>query len=396
MLSNEQISSLVAFRHALHRRPELSGEEVETAKHVQEMLAPLGADEIVTDLGPWTEPDGTKLGGTGIAVSFDSGVEGPSLLFRCELDALPIDEISDIDYRSEIETKAHLCGHDGHMAILTGLAMRLATQRPQKGRVVLLYQPAEETGKGAKAVLEDERFAPFIPDFAFALHNIPGTRHGEVLLKSGNMCCASRGMRIRFEGKTSHASMPQDGVSPDDAICASISGLKALANGLNPEQALDDAFKLVTITHCHMGEPAFGVSPAVGEVWATLRTVTDAAMGDLIEKAESLVKTQAEKYGLQLNIDYDDVFHACNNAVETSDMVKEALIETGTIHHEQPDPMRFSEDFGLMGHHCPSTLFLLGSGEAQPQLHNPDFDFPDQLIATGVSIFETIIRQKLG
>ncbi|MCT4654759.1 MAG: amidohydrolase [Cohaesibacter sp.] len=396
MLSNAHLSTLVEFRHQLHRQPELSGEEKETAEKVLMMLGTLAPDELVTGLGPWTEADGRHMGGTGIAAVFDSGEEGPTLLFRCELDALPIEELSDLDYRSEIETKAHLCGHDGHMATLTGLGMMLAERRPAKGRVILLYQPAEETGKGAKAVLDDPRFAPFIPDYAFALHNLPGVKMGEVLLKSGNMCCASRGMRIRFEGKTSHASMPQDGLSPDDAICSVIAGLKSFSNGLNEGQELDDAYKLVTITHCWMGEPAFGVSPASGEVWATLRTVTDAAMGDLVARAEILARQQAELYGLSLSIETDDVFLACTNHEETAKMVASAVVAEAVPLHEQPDPMRFSEDFGLFGHHCPSTLFLLGSGESQPQLHNPDFDFPDQLIGTGARIFERIVREKLG
>ncbi|MCV6575694.1 MAG: amidohydrolase [Cohaesibacter sp.] len=396
MLTNAQLCDLIAFRQRLHRYPDLSGEEVQTAETVEAMLSPLQPDEMVSGLGVWQEADGKMMGGTGLVASFDSGIDGPSLLFRCELDALPIDEIGDLDYRSAIETKAHLCGHDGHMAILTGLAMRLAAQRPKRGRVILLYQPAEETGKGAKAILADERFATFMPDYAFALHNLPGLRLGEVLLKSGSMCCASRGMRIRFEGKTSHASMPQDGLSPDEALCASMSGLKTLANGLDPDQALDADFKLVTLTHCQMGEPAFGVSPAVGEIWATLRTVSDEAMGDLVEQAEQLVKAQAVQYGLSLSIEYDDIFAACTNAYETTEMVAQALSSLDLPCHDQGEPMRFSEDFGLFGHHCPSTLFLLGSGEQQPQLHNPDFDFPDSLIGRGVEIFERIIRQTLG
>ena len=224
-------------------------------------LKALGPDQILTGLGRWEEPDGSKMGGSGIAVVFDSGQEGPTLLFRCELDALPIQECSELPYRSERDVKAHLCGHDGHMAIMLGLAMRLSEQRPEKGRVVLLFQPAEETGKGARAVVSDPAFAEIRPDYAFALHNLPGLALGTVQLKSGAMCCASRGIRLRFTGKTSHASMPQDGTSPLEAMIAVSKALMSLSNGLEPGQQLDDAYKLVTITHLSVGEPCFGVSP---------------------------------------------------------------------------------------------------------------------------------------
>lgn len=385
MLSNQQLHDLIGLRHALHRRPEVSGEEFETAATILKILQPLGPDDLITGIGE-----------TGIAAIFDGQQDGETLLFRCELDGLPIEEHNSLDYVSEIPMRGHLCGHDGHMTILVGLAMRLSAQRPAKGRVILLFQPAEETGKGAPAVLADGRLSNLAPDFSFALHNLPGLPHGKVWLKDGAMCCASRGLAFAFEGKTSHASMPQDGLSPDEALCQLIAGLKALSNGLNPGQGLDEAYKLVTITHMSLGEPAFGIAPGSGEVWATLRTVTDDAMDNLVEEAESLAKHLAREHGLQLSIRHDDVFEACTNAQSASQMVEQALTSLGTPWDQQPDPMRFSEDFGQYSKLCPSTLFLLGSGETQPQLHNPDFDFPDALIPIGTEIFEHIIRQQLG
>nr|WP_321458102.1 amidohydrolase [uncultured Cohaesibacter sp.] len=397
-LTNAEIDHLIAFRQALHRRPELSGEEMDTAQKVIEELQNLSLDTIVTGLGPWIEPDGSALGGTGIAAIFDSGKDGPTLLFRCELDALPIQEKSELSYCSELETKAHLCGHDGHMSILLALAMRLGKQRPAKGKVVLLFQPAEETGKGARALLRDPEFFEKVPkpDMAFALHNLPGLALGSVALKGGAMCCASRGIRILLEGKTSHASMPQDGVSPIPAMMTIAAGLNALSNGLDADQALDESYKLVTITHMSVGEPCFGVAPGAGEIWATLRTVTDDVMGDLVKAAESLAAEAAKAKGLSLQIEQDDIFDACTNAPETTAMVAKALEAEGIATKEQTEPMRWSEDFGQFGHHCPSTLFVLGSGETQPQLHNPDFDFPDELTPVGARIFERVIRNILG
>ena len=397
-LTNAEIDHLVAFRQALHRRPDLSGEERKTAQQVIKQLQRLSPDSIVTGLGPWTEPDGNILGGTGIAATFESGKDGPTLMFRCELDGLPIQEQSDLAYRSELETKAHLCGHDGHMAILLALAMRLSRQRPASGRVVLVFQPAEETGKGASALLRDPVFAASVhkPDMAFALHNLPGLALGTVGLKSGAMCCASRGIRILLEGKTSHASQPQDGISPVTAMMKIAEGLNALTNGLDAGQALDESYRLVTITHMSVGEPCFGVAPGKGTLWATLRTVSDDVMGHLVASAEQLATLAAKEAGLTLQIEQDDIFAACTNASETTDMVAKALQAEGISTEAQSEPMRWSEDFGQFGRHCPSTLFVLGSGKEQPQLHNPDFDFPDSLTPVGARIFERIIRDRLG
>lgn len=385
MLSNQQLHDLIDLRHALHRHPEISGEEFETAATIFKNLKILKPDDLIT-----------AIGGTGIAAIFDGEQDGETLLFRCELDGLPIEEQNGLDYVSENPMRGHLCGHDGHMTILVGLAMRLSEQRPTKGRVILLFQPAEETGKGAAAILADGRLADYAPDFAFALHNLPGLSLGKVWLKVGAMCCASRGLVFAFEGKTSHASMPQDGLSPDEALCQLMAGLNALSNGLNPGQGLNETYKLVTVTHINLGEPAFGIAPGSGEVWATLRTVTDDAMDSLVEEAESLARSLASTHGLQLSIRHDDVFEACTNAQSSSQMVEQALNSLGTPWDRQPDPMRFSEDFGQYGKLCPSTLFMLGSGETQPQLHNPDFDFPDALINISTQILEEIVRQRLG
>ena len=395
-LSPDQIANLTQLRQTLHRRPELSGLEFETAKAIEAALRTLGPDAMSTGLGRWQEQDGTELGGTGIAAMFDSSVPGPTLMFRAELDGLPIEELSDLPYRSELPFKGHLCGHDGHMATLLGLAARLSEQRPAKGRAVLLFQPAEETGKGAKALIEDPTFAPFIPDMAFALHNLPGLPLGVASLKDGAMCCASRGIRIRLSGKTSHASMPQDGLSPVGALMGIASGLEALSNGLAPGQGLDDAYKLVTITHLTAGEPCFGVSPGQGEIWATLRTVTDAAMTDLVDAAHKLALVETGRHELAMTFEEDDVFDACTNAPDAAQIVTKALAAEGIDTRPQPDPMRWSEDFGRFGQLCPTTLFLLGSGIEQPQLHNPDFDYPDDLIGIGARIFERIVRQELG
>ncbi|RVC41620.1 amidohydrolase, partial [Mesorhizobium sp. M4B.F.Ca.ET.088.02.2.1] len=232
-LTNRDIVELTAWRRKLHRQPEISNEEEKTAKEVVSFLADTGPDKVLTGLG-----------GHGVAAVYDSGRAGPTVLFRSELDALPIEELSGVPHASQVPGKSHMCGHDGHTAILAALGRQLGRERPASGRVVLMFQPAEETGNGAAGVVADPRFGEIAPDFAFSLHNLPGVPFGEVRLKSGVVNCASRGMRIVLEGKTAHSSMPETGVSPMLAISELMPALPALGRG----SFADDDFSMVTVT----------------------------------------------------------------------------------------------------------------------------------------------------
>lgn len=379
-LSNSDIVELTDFRHGLHRMPEVSGEEARTAEEVVRFLGSARPDRIVTGLG-----------GHGVAAVFESGEPGPTVMFRCELDALPIEELSDLPYRSRIPGTGHLCGHDGHMAILAALARGLRRDPPKQGRAVLLFQPAEENGAGAAAVLADPEFAQIEPDYAFALHNMPGLPLGFAALSEGPANCASRGMRIVLIGKTSHASVPEAGLSPMQAMATLMPALSALGSG----GRLDERYRLVTITHARMGEAAFGIAPGHGEIWATLRTLRDGQMDALCGEAERIARDTAERMGLAIDISYHDVFHHCDNDAEAVAILRQAF-DAEHILHGESEPMRGSEDFGLFGRKAKAAMFLFGSGEGSAQLHNPDFDFPDALIEPGARIFMRVARNLLG
>lgn len=378
-LTNSDMVELVELRHRLHRRPEISGEERETAATIVEVLKPTGPDRIVTGLG-----------GHGVAAIYEGAEPGPTVMIRAELDALPIEELSDSDHRSEIPGKGHLCGHDGHMTILAGVARGLSRNPPQRGRAILLFQPAEETGAGAAAVIADPKFAEIAPDYAFSLHNRPGFPVGQARISEGAANCASRGIKIILAGETSHASTPEHGRSPAPAIATLIPALTALG----PGGPLDANFRLVTVTHVAIGEEAFGIAPGHGELWATLRTVNDAQMGALCEAAEKLAREAAEAGRLTVVTSYHDVFHHCENEPEAVAMLRRAMDEEKVPHGPTP-PSRGSEDFGLFGRKAKSAMFLLGSGDTA-HLHNPDFDFPDDAIGTGARVFMRAIRNLLG
>ncbi|MGO4389094.1 amidohydrolase [Microvirga sp. 2YAF29] len=380
-LTNQDVVDLTEWRRELHRVPEVSREEAETARKVQAFLKANCADSIISGLG-----------GHGVAGIFAGSEPGPTVMFRAELDALPIEEISNASHRSSVPGKAHLCGHDGHMAILAALARGLGRERPQRGRVILLFQPAEEDGSGAEAVVADPKFSEIQPDFVFALHNLPGMKLGKVALIEGPVSCASRGMRITLTGKTAHASMPETGLSPANAMARLLPALTALGS-FGP---MDETFAMVTVTHARLGEAAFGIAPAHGEIWATLRTMTDAGMDDLVARAEGLAKDAAREHGLALEITYDDIFRHCENAREAVEQLRRALDTEGVPHDRGDLPMRPSEDFGNLGAKAPAAMFFLGAGERHPSLHNPDYDFPDELIAIGSRVFMRTLRNLLG
>ncbi|MBB3542150.1 MULTISPECIES: amidohydrolase [unclassified Rhizobium] len=382
-LTDEEFSVIKAFRRELHRHPEISGKEAQTALRVEEALGLTGPDGIVTGIG-----------GHGLAAVFEGTKPGPTVLIRAELDGLPIEEISDAAHRSAIPGRGHLCGHDGHMAILMAVAKGLGQMRPARGRAILMFQPAEENGAGAAAVLADPKFAALKPDLSLSLHNFPGVRLGHVLLKEGPVNCASRGMKIALKGKTSHASYPEQGIAPTFAMARLLGDLTSLGNNgpLGPD------YSLVTVTHARLGEPAFGISPGEAQIWATLRTLTDEAMAALVSRAEELVRTEADTGHLQVEISYEDVFHQCYNSAEAVAELRRALDDEGVSHDATSSmlPMKASEDFGLFRTVAPAAMFFLGAGEAHPRLHNPDYDFPDELIATGSGVFMRAIRNILG
>ena len=381
-LSNADIAELTDWRRVLHRHPELSGQEVETAARVTAMLQATDPDRIATGLG-----------GTGVAALYQGAEPGPRVLLRCELDALPIVETSGVAHASTVPGKGHLCGHDGHMTLIAAMARLLGRSRPPRGSVVLMFQPAEEDGAGAARVLADPGFDPFKPDYAFAIHNMPGMALGRVAVKPGPAACASRGMRIGLEGRTAHASQPERGVSPMPAVATLLPGLTALGPG---GDGTGEDFALATVTHARMGEPAFGIAPGEAEIFVTLRALTDARMDQLVTEAEALVRDTAAAHGLSARIGYEDVFLTTANDPEAAAIASAALDRIGVPHGPDPLPMRASEDFGRFGAEAKLAFLLLGSGEDHPALHNPDFDFPDDLIPVGAAIFSAIVEDILG
>lgn len=377
-MQKETIQKLTQLRHELHQNPELSGEEYKTSERIVTFLKEYQPSEIIQ-----------HVGNTGVIGVFKGKNKGPSTLLRCELDALPIEEINTFKYKSTVKDVSHKCGHDGHMAILCGVAALLSAKNNFNGTIYLLFQPAEEDGEGAKRVLNDVLFKGIKPDFAFALHNLPGFPLGQIVVKNDTFSCAVNSMIIELSGKTAHAAEPENGTNPASAISEIISTFN---QKIKADISKSD-YCLITPIYINMGKKAYGVSAGFGEIHFTIRSNSNQNM-DKIEKDLIRSATQiAAEHKLEITISWTQQFRANDNNLEAVSMIKNAALANGNDLLEKETPFSWGEDFGLFTEHFPGAMFGLGAGENVPALHNPDYDFPEELIPTGAKMFYEILKE---
>lgn len=368
---------IIKLRHEIHKYPEVSNKEYKTSERIINFIKNYNPDEII------------KLGKTSVAFAFNGKVNGKTIVFRSELDALPILEKSTIEYCSVNDHIAHSCGHDGHMAILTGLAQKIAENRPLAGRVILLFQAAEEVEQGARDVVENPEFKSIKLDCIFALHNVPGFEKHKIILKNGSFASASKGMKIKLKGKTSHAAEPQNGISPANAISRIIKEL----HELKEDKIRFKDFILLTIIHIQLGEIAFGTSPGYAEIRITLRAFENDDMELLTAHSEKIITEIAKAEKLSCEISYSEAFPATVNNDDCVQLIEKSAKGLNLEIEHIEKPFKWSEDFGYFSEKYAAGFFGLGSGKKQAPLHNPDFDFPDEIIETGINVFYNIYKK---
>lgn len=370
------LNDIIKLRHQLHQHPELSGLEFETSRTLQNYLQRYHPDEIISDLG-----------GTGFAAIFNGKKEGgPTVLFRAELDALPIVETNELSYTSIQKGVSHKCGHDGHMATLVGLASLLHENPLDQGRVILLFQPAEETGAGAWAVLHSPAFQDIKPDYVFALHNMPGLPMRQVVVRNHTFAAASVGLKVNLYGKESHAAEPDKGLNPGEGMSELIQAFNALVR----DQHAFNSQTLLTVVHARLGEVAFGTNPGFATVMATLRAFEQDDLNKLKKLAIETVKLEALKYELKYDLEWVEEFPATTNSLEAVELIERAAGKLGLEVKQAEQPVRWSEDFGHLTNRYSGALFGFGSGLEQPQLHHADYDYPDELVPAGANLFYSI------
>jgi len=376
----KNMQNLIELRHILHAHPELSEHESLTNKILNEWVKQTYPDQLIENIG-----------GYGLAALYRGAKPGKRIMIRGDIDALHIPEPNDLPYRSQNPGVSHKCGHDGHATILCGLAQWLGEQRPDSGEVVLLFQPAEETGQGAKAILSDPKFDAIKPDVAYGLHNLPGFEKGQVMTREGCFAAASFGLKLCFDGRTAHASQPETGINPSELLALLIHQLEKKREQLKAVKPLTT----FVITHAILGEETFGVAPGHAEIWLTLRSFDDHNLELMGSQIIDLCHAKAKDHLLDFSFSEHEAFAATNSDSQCVKVIRQAAqnleLQQGTL----AEPFRWSEDFGRFGSVCPIGFFGIGSGLEQPALHNPEFDFPDDILETAMCMFWEIIRQEL-
>ena len=345
----------------LHQIPEASGCETETKKTLIGFLQAESDLEIV-DCGAWFYA----------AHREKDAAEGMAL--RADMDA-----VTGADGRPY-----HGCGHDGHSAVMAALAASAKGKRFGKN-LFFLFQHAEETGAGGAeccAIFEKEKIGAI-----YGFHNCPGFPAGSVLLLHDSFACASRGLRLQFEGSQSHAAYPENGRNPIFPMAAFFENWQALT-----DPAQYGGFVLATPVCFTAGSRSFGVAAGGGEIDLTLRAWRDADLEKLTASAVGIAEALALRAGVKLTHTVQDVFPATVNAPELYDKVETAAKEAGLRCLTPAEPFRWSEDFGHYGAHCPAFFCGIGAGEDAPGLHTPDYTWNSAVTEAAVRLFSTLIR----
>ncbi|QEE49021.1 amidohydrolase [Flavobacterium alkalisoli] len=370
------MENLTAVRHYLHQHPEVSQQEYNTQSYLFGLLQKLNPDKI------------DKVAQTGILVTFYGEQPGKSILFRADMDALPIQETNtDIIYKSIIPGVSHKCGHDGHSTIMYGVAQFFAAKKPLKGNVYLLFQPAEENGWGARNVALDPVFKSLDIDMVFALHNLPGFKKHKIVCKTGSFTSSVVSLAAYFKGYTAHAAEPWNGRNPAAAI--SKYTLKAL--DLNEENK--PAYVTVTPVYTQLGEMAYGVSAGEGSVHLTIRADNNQRLDDAISTAKVFAQKIAEEEGLEVSFRMIEPFESNQNDHNAVDIINSAADELELERETLAQGFRFGEDFGVFTNLFPGAMFGVGSGEDCKPLHHPEYDYPDEITETAIKMFIEIQRK---
>jgi len=371
---------IVDFRKYLHSYPELSGKEYKTIEAIISFIS-----KYSNNIKNYVVYN--KFGENSLSILFDSGNKGKNIIIRTDIDALPIDENIDVSYSSKNKDISHKCGHDGHTAILAGLAVEIIKNPINCGKVLLLFQSAEETGEGAKKVLSDIRFKEYKPDYIFGFHNLPLKPINKLYFKYNTFALASTGFIIKLNGKTSHAAEPEKGINPALAISEIIKTIDKLKRNEN-----SDKCSLITFVHINMGEKSFGTSAGYGEIMLTIRSNTDKNLNSILNKIKLKTAEICKKKSLDFDFELTDTFPSTINHPKAV----EKLIETANLSNQQyellENPFRWSEDFGYYLQKYKGAYFGIGAGEDCQPLHSSNYDFPDIIIDNSIKFLKQLIE----
>ena len=382
------IPELTEWRRDFHRHPELTYDLPRTSGLVAERLRAFGFDEIVEGVGK-TGVLGVLHGAKGAAASADRRV-----LVRADMDALPIAEASGAEYASASPGRMHACGHDGHTTMLLGAARHLAETRPFDGTLVFCFQPAEEGGAGAQAMIDDGMLERFPVKGAYAVHNWPGMPVGEFGVVRGAAMASAEAFTILVEGTGGHAAMPHRTRDPIVAASHIVSAVQAIVSRV--VDPLEPA--VVSITAIHGGE-AHNVVPDRVEMKGTVRTFSEAVSKTIAAELRRICEQTAEAFGTAARVERPPSmtpYPALVNHEAETDIALGAMRAVAGLDRVRDDlrPVMGAEDFAFVLRRAPGAYILVGNGETAG-LHNAKYDFNDDAIPYGVAYWVELARRVL-
>ena len=373
---------IAKVRQDLHRQPELQYDVHKTAERVIKELGSYGITDVTSGVGQ-----------TGVVAVIEgkANSSGRVIGLRADMDALPIHETSGKPYASEIEGKMHACGHDGHTAMLLAAAKYLQETRNFDGKVALIFQPAEEGGGGAKAMVDDGLMTRWDIDEVYGMHNWPGYESGSFLTCPGPIMASADRIMIEVEGKGGHAAKPHQCVDTVLVMAAIVQAVQSLASrNVDPQKAL-----VVSLCNIHAGFTD-NVIPQTGFIEGTVRTL-DPAVRDMAEaRLQKVIEGTAEIYGASARLTYNrDYPVTVNHPVQTELAVQVARDIAGEarVTGDMVASMG-SEDFSFMLEDRPGAFVFIGNGDSA-SLHHPDYDFNDELITIGASYWVKLVEAAM-
>ncbi|OWU80543.1 M20 aminoacylase family protein [Phaeobacter sp. 22II1-1F12B] len=378
----KELESLTEFRRDLHQNPELLYDVTRTAATVAEALRAAGVDEVVEGIG--------RTGVVGV-IHGQSNNSGRTIGLRADMDALAIHEDTGKPWASKVEGKMHACGHDGHTTMLLGAARQLVESRAFDGTVIVIFQPAEEGGAGAKAMIDDGLFTRWPCNEVYGMHNRPNLPVGEFTIASGPIMGSVDEVRISIEGRGGHAARPDETIDPLPIASAIIQAVQTITS--RTVDPMDNA--VVSLCTIHAGN-AFNVIPQTLEITGTVRTLREEVRSHIEAQLSAIIPNIAAGYGATGTLEYIRMYPVTVNHERETMLAAAAAQEVAgesKVSLDMP-PVLGGEDFSFMLNEVPGAMINVGNGPSAG-LHHPKYDFNDDVISWGCSYWTTLVRQRL-
>jgi len=374
-----QAASIAAIRRDIHAHPELCFEEVRTA------------DLVAAKLTEWGIPIHRGLGTTGVVGIVKNGTSNRAIGLRADMDALPMQEFNTFSHASQNKGKMHACGHDGHTAMLLAAAQHFAKQRLFDGTVYLIFQPAEEGGGGAREMIKDGLFEQFPMDAVFGMHNWPGTEVGKFAVSPGPVMASSNEFKVVIRGKGAHAALPHNGLDPVPVACQMVQAFQTIIT--RNKKPIDAG--VISVTMIHAGE-ATNVIPNSCELRGTVRTFSVEVLDMIEARMRQIAEHTSAAFGLSCEFDFVRNYPPTVNSAKEAEFARAVMASiVGPDNVLQQEPTMGAEDFSFMLQVKPGCYNFIANGDGSHRdmdhgggpcmLHNPSYDFNDDLIPLGAT-----------